>query len=147
MALMTVSLSFHGVMVADELPGTSRSPSLWPPLLPWHVICLIVQPQQQKRLPNAKKRNILKSPTAIIYFPLHSRRSVVSARSVRTSFLLWAISNCMHPILTTHANHSFYSNAFLLQSSCLLRSFIRQCRRWSACDVTSRDNNWLLSSS
>ena len=123
-------------MVA-ALPGTSQLLTLWPPrTLVYH---LLVQPPQLKRRPNAKKRSILTSPAAIISFPLPLRHSVLLIRSVRTSFLLWAIA--FHLTLMTHERHFFFFNAFLLRSSALMLSAspIHSAILMLKCDVASRD--------
>jgi len=67
------------------------------------------------------------------------RRSVLLTRSVRNSFLHWAIESLL--TLTTHERHSAFVNAFPLRSSALMPSIspIRSAIwRWK-CDVTSRD--------
>jgi len=78
------SLSFHGVMVA-ALPGTSQLLTQWPPLI-W-VCHPLVQPQQLKRRPNAKKINILTLHAIFIYFPSPLRRSVLYINQVGADFI------------------------------------------------------------
>ena len=119
------------------LPGTSQLLTLWPPRT---LVChLLVQPPQLKRQSNAKKRSILTLPATIISFPLPLRHSVLLIRSVRTSFLLWAIA--FHLTLMTHVIHFFFFNAFLLRFSALMLSAspIHSATLMWMCDVVSRE--------
>jgi len=71
-------------------------------------------------------------------FPSPLRRSVLLTRSVRTSFLHWAIESLF--TLTTNERHFSFFNAFPLRSSALMQSVSTihsAILRWK-CDVTSR---------
>jgi len=90
---------------------------------------LPVQPQQLKRRPNAKKINILKSHATNIYFPLHSRRLVLSTIlyfcSELLNFIWYRRPTCNILFIPT----PFFCNPALQYS--MLR-LIRQCWCWSA---------------
>ena len=116
-----VSLLLHGATVA-ALPGTSQLLTLWVPS--YLCITSACAAPAAESAAERKEKEFPDSACNYHFFPLPSSQSVPLIRSVRISFLHWAIA--FHPTPMTDERNFSFSNAFLLlrfNAVCFVNSF------------------------